>query len=424
MLKKKAQELYSKLDVFKKLVAEFLSVEEQGKLLQILPLPKYERNREGKLLSFEAFYFNRVPLNVGLLTLTQLRARIEQIRSLVYESIAIRTFKELSSSPEFTNFLNLKNIQLNDVLEANSIVEFFKREPMDEELDETQEKPPKMTLNRLIIESQSDTIHQLGTAIKFNVMFDAAFHRTLKIRISSKRGTEILAISRPGDFVYFPISKGDYTFLFDDGNTVKSKKIKVIDVDPLIKNARLSTIYVGLDNPLSIRTSEFDASDDLFATISNGEVFRKGELFYARVNKTGIVKLSIFANMPYGKVKVAKKSFIVRNLNPPKIQINGHYSGGHINSSALQKVIGLIAEKDEILLDEHVYIAEFEFMVLYDDGDRAMKPLKNIGASFNQEILRVIQSLKSGDIIFLSNIKTKYSSGLEDNISGFRLNIN
>lgn len=108
MLKKKAQELYSKLDVFKKLVAEFLSVEEQGKLLQILPLPKYERNREGKLLSFEAFYFNRVPLNVGLLTLTQLRARIEQIRSLVYESIAIRTFKELSSSPEFTNFLNLK----------------------------------------------------------------------------------------------------------------------------------------------------------------------------------------------------------------------------------------------------------------------------------------------------------------------------
>lgn len=424
LAEKKAQELYAKLDVFKKLVAEFLSVEEQGKLLQILPLPKYEKNREGKLLNFEAFYFNRTPLNVGLLTLTQLRARIEKIRSLVYESIAVRTFKELSNSPEFANFLNLKDVQLNDVLEANSIVEFFKREQMDEELDETQEEPTKMTLNPLIIESQSDTIHQLGTAVKFYVKFDTAFQRTLKIRITSKKGTEIFGISRPGDFVYFPVSKGDYTFLFDDGNTVKSKKIKVMDVDPLIKNARLSTIYVGIDNPLSIRTSEFDASDDLFAIITNGEVFRKGELFYARVTKSGIVKLSIFANMPYGKVKVAEKSFIVRNLNPPKLQINGHYSGGNLNSSALQKIIGLTAEKDEILLDEQVYISEFEFMVLYADGDRAMKPAKNIGASFNQEILKVIQSLKSGDIIFLSNIKTKYSSGLEDNIPGFRLNIN
>lgn len=424
LAEKKAQELYTKLDVFKKLVAEFLSVEEQGKLLQILPLPKYEKNREGKLQSFESFYFNKTSLNVGLLTLTQLRARIEKVRSLVYESIAIRTFNELSSSPEFANFLNLKDVQLYDILEANSIVEFFKSEQIDEDLGKTHIEPSKMTLNSIIIESQSDTIHQLGTAIKFIVKFDTALQRTLKIRVSSKKGTEIFGISRPGDFVYFPVSNGYYTFLFDDGNTVKRKKIKVIDVDPFIKNARLSTIYVGIDNPLLIRTSEFDASDDLFATITNGEVFRKGELFYARVTKSGIVKLSIFANMPYGKVKVAEKSFIARNLNPPKLKINGHYSGGNINSSELRKTIGLTAEKDEMLLDEQVSISKFEFMVLFADGNRAIKPVKNIGASFNPEILKVIQSLKSGDIIFLSNIKTKYSSGLVDSISGFRLNIN
>ena len=97
----------------------------------------------------------------------------------------------------------------------------------------------------------------MGKAIQYYAYFDTSGTKNLKIQVYSDDGTQYFGLSKPGPFYFFPSTKGRYTFSFNNGKKVTTKKITVIDADPIIQNTRLSTLYIGLDNPLNIKTCFF-----------------------------------------------------------------------------------------------------------------------------------------------------------------------
>jgi hypothetical protein len=407
---KKAASLFNKLAAYKKTMAEYLNPTEKKHLDAILPLPRYEITSDGNKMPAEEFYFKHTPLNVAILNLSHFKSRVERIKVYAHQKLINKTFFENASYIPFDDLKLGSGESISDLIGNSTIEDFFKKLELSDTL--AVESATRLSRqHRYFIESLTDTIHPMGKAIEYYAYFDTAGTKNMSITVSSDDGTEYFGLSQPGSFYFFPSSRGRYTFTFNNGKRVTTKRITVIDSDPIIENTRLSTLYIGLDNPLSVKTSEFDSDDNLTAVITNGQVIKKGNIFYARVFKTGITQVKIYANMSYGRIKVAEKSFIIRELQKPIPVINNLQSGGVVKKENLSQFQNMKLLTDEYLIDEDVYVANFEFMLIYSDYSAIVKPIKNTGASFNRNILNALDKAKPGDILMFNNIQTLSSRG-------------
>jgi hypothetical protein len=407
---KKAASLFNKLAAYKKTMAEYLNPTEKKHLDAILPLPRYEMTSDGNKMPAEEFYFKHTPLNVAILNLSHFKSRVERIKVYAHQKLINKTFFENASYIPFDDLKLGSGESISDLIGNSTIEDFFKKLELSDTL--AVESATRLSRqHRYFIESLTDTIHPMGKAIEYYAYFDTAGTKNMSITVSSDDGTEYFGLSQPGSFYFFPSSRGRYTFTFNNGKRVTTKRITVIDSDPIIENTRLSTLYIGLDNPLSVKTSEFDSDDNLTAVITNGQVIKKGNIFYARVFKAGITQVKIYANMSYGRIKVAEKSFIIRELQKPIPVINNLQSGGVVKKENLSQFQNMKLLTDEYLIDEDVYVANFEFMLIYSDYSAIVKPIKNTGASFNRNILNALDKAKPGDILMFNNIQTLSSRG-------------
>ncbi|MBT8326620.1 MAG: hypothetical protein KJP21_02785 [Bacteroidia bacterium] len=418
----KADSLFNKLEAFKKTISEYLIPKEVEHIHSILPLPKYELNSEGDYIEANKFYFDKTPLNVSILNLSHFKSRVERIKVYAHQNLLKQVLVENATILPFDNLKIVEGESISDLYGSSSISEFFEKiDPGGYLKQEIQRSNFKKT--RYFIESLTDTIHPMGKAIQYFAHFDTSGTKNMRITVSSDDGIQYFGLSKPGPFYFFPSSKGRYKFTFNNGTKTSTKNITVIDADPIIQNTRLSTLYIGLDNPLNIKTSEFDEDDNLIAEITDGQVIKKGEIFYARVFKRGITQVKIYADMPYGKIKVAEKSFVIRELHPPTPTINGLKSGAIIKEANLSQLESMSLITDEYLVDEDVYIADFDFMLIYNDFNSVNKPVKNVGSSFNNLILGAFKRAKKGDILIFSNIRTLSSRGVEIMIPSLTLTV-
>lgn len=419
---KQADSLFNKLHAYKKTIAEYLTPKDVEEINKILPLPTYELTSDGNYVLAAEYYFQRTPLSVAVLNLSHFKSRVERIKVYAHQKIVKQILFENASILPFENMKLAKDETFTDILGTSSLQEFFETIEPNGFLA-NQIAAGNELRSRYYIESLTDTIHPMGRAIQYYAYFDTTGTRSLKIQVSSDDGTQYFGLSKPGSFYFYPSSKGRYTFTFKNGKKITTKKITVIDADPIIQNTRLSTLYIGLDNPLNIKTSEFDENDNLTAEITDGQVIRKGEIFYARVFSKGITKIKIYAQMPYGRIKVAEKSFVIRELHKPIPSINGIISGGIVKKANISQFKVMTLQTDEYLIDEEVYIADFEFMLLYNKFSAVVQPIKNVGSSFNDQVLKGLQRAKVGDVIIFTNIRTLSSRGVETIIPTLTLNV-
>jgi hypothetical protein len=433
--KKKANLLFDKLEAYKATITDYLDAEAASELEEILPLPKYEQTSDGKLKLAEAFFFDKTPLNITVLNLSHFKSRVERVKVFAHQQLIERiTFDNATIIP-FDDFKITEKEKIQDIYSSSTIQEFFNKidtkqgiiiskQKQIEQLEKAKEKLEnqlKKQQNKFYILSLTDSIHPAGKPIQYK----ADFKNNKRVSISVKYDNEIeyFSLDKPGNFYYLPKSKGRYLFTFENGLNTVTKTVTVIDIDPIIQNTKLSTLYIGIDNPLTIKTSEFDADDVLTAEITDGQIIKKGEIFYARVYKRGITQVTIYAEMPYGRVKVAEKSFVIRSLQAPTPSINGVTSGGTISKTNLKQLTALEISTDEYLIDEEVYISEFNFMLIYSNYEQVSQPIKNNGSSFNSEILSIINKANNGDVLVFSDIKTLSSRGVETTIPSLTINV-
>ena len=419
---KQADSLFNKLSAYKETMAEYLSPKEREQLDAILPLPRSEMTSDGSKMPINEFYFKHTPLNVSILNLSHFKSRVERIKVYAHQNLINKTLFENSRIIPFEDLKLAPGESVGDIIGNSSIQEFFDKLQPQGYLENEKAKGENKR-NRYYIESLSDTIHPIGKAIEYYAYFDTSGTKSMRITVSSDDGTEKFRLTKPGSFYFFPNSRGRYKFTFTNGKKITTKKITVIDSDPIIQNTRLSTLYIGLDNPLNIKTSEFDADDNLTAEITDGQIIKKADIFYARVFKKGITQVKIYANMSYGRIKVAEKSFVIRELLHPIPIVNNLKSGGVVKSVNLTQFQDMKLLTDEYMVDEEVYVASFEFMLIYNDYEAVVKPIKNVGASFNSSILNSLQKAKPGDILIFNNIRTLSSRGVESLIPSLTITV-
>lgn len=430
---KKSDTLFTVLKNFKISMSDFVSDSELDYLDELLPLKEFQQNSNGNYQSIRKFFFSKSPLNVTILNLSHFASRIQRIKIYTLQKIIKQVIRENNDAiPEDLVSVISKN-QIENPQESQDTKKFYEqlkkefeieaiKKTTDSQLD-TAAKKEENKATPMFVETLTDSVHAIGKPIRFNVAFDAKSKEVVLITVKSKTETKSYRFSQPSEFVYFPATRGSYKFSFDNGIKKIIKEVRVIDIEPIIQNTKLPTLYIGIDNPLKIKITEYGDGENLSATISDGVILKKGDVFYARVKRKGIVKAEVFANLPYGRVKIAEQQFTVRELQPPIPYINTYYNGTEITAADLKDFKKISLKTDEFLVDEEVYVAEFDFMKIYNDETSVTKPVKNIGSSFNSLVSKMISNAKPGDIFIFSNIKTKSSLGTEKSIAPLTLKI-
>ena len=189
--------------------------------------------------------------------------------------------------------------------------------------------------------------------------------------------------------------------------------MKVLDLDPVLDDNKMGTLYIGINNELQLKTSAFEDTEGLQARISEGRILKRGKNFYARVNKEGQVRIEIFAKMAYGFVRVADKQYVVRKLNPPVAGLQSKPSGSMIPLGEVPDMRSLTIKSDELLVEEEYYISGFDFTIIYNNHTAILKPIKNTGNGLNSTSLDALSKATPGDILMFSNVKAKSSLGTE-----------
>jgi hypothetical protein len=264
------------------------------------------------------------------------------------------------------------------------------------------------------LESLSDSVYAVGKPAQFNFEFIEGSGKSVSIDLEDPTGEHTTyVLTRPGKFLFVPETKGYYQLRFNYGGFKGRKNFKVLDLEPVLDDNKMGTLYIGINNELQLKTTEFENTENLQARISEGRILKKGKNFYARVNKEGQVRIEVFAEMPYGFVRIADKQYVVRSLNPPIASVINKRSGDQISIGDISSIKSINVKSDELLVEEEFYISSFDFTIIYNDHTAILKPIVNKGNSLNSTSLDAISKTTAGDILMFSNIKAKSSLGTE-----------
>lgn len=414
-----ADSLIDILSDYKERIGDYLPAEELEALDSIMKLPSVVAKSNGKKIPQSEFFFNQSPLNVTMLNLSHFKSQVERIRVHASNSIMEKINPDERESLPF-DVLQIIHDDDGKLGNAKSMEEFFTILD-DQRLLQTIDNEKAEDPDFLHVQSETDSVYPAGKAIRFNVFFDSTVSERVSIGVTGPAGRENFALTQNGRFLYVPSSKGRYNFTFRNNTSVTKKNIKVIDVDPTIQSEQYGSLYIGIDNPLHIKTSEFEDTEGLVAQISNGEILKKGKKFYARVDSFGVTKLEVFAKMPYGFVKIAEKDYVIRELQLPYATISNLRSGEKISKSRVKILNYLKIVSEEYLLNEKYYVSSFHFSKIYSDHSAILPPIKNQGSSINTAIRDVILNSEPGDMLIFENIQVKSSLGNEKTLAPLTL---
>jgi hypothetical protein len=418
--KGKAKVLIQEMIDYKGRIKDLVSSDDFEIIDSLLPTPKLLRYSDGDFTSIEAFYFHKNPLNITMLNLSHFKSRVEEVRSFLVQ----RTFDEqidIHREELPKEVVQIIEQSKHSVGNANFIQEFYENLEKQAALDQEKkiENEPY-----LYVESLTDSVYASGQPLRFKVQFDTAQTNSVQASVK-KNGSQIenFNLSQSGTFLFTPQKKGVYEILFKSPEKQVVKRVKIIDVEPVLQNESIATLYIGIDNALDIRTSEFEDVEQLDAIISEGEILKKGKNFYARVNKEGLVDVQVIANMPYGKVKLAEKQFAVRELVLPVARLNSVSTGNSVSKSQVAKLKKLEVTSNEYLVEEQFFISDFEFTIIYNNHTAILQPIKNIGSSLNASSLDAISRAQKGDILIINKIKAKSSLGNEVSLAPLNISV-
>lgn len=239
-------------------------------------------------------------------------------------------------------------------------------------------KDKEIKTTPLNIETLTDSVHPIGKPIKFYISFDDKNSEKVEILVKIKTETKTVFLNKPSEFIFFPTSRGKYKFSFDNGIKKVIKEIRVIDIEPIIQNTKLPTLYIGIDNPLKIKITGAGDGENLYVTISDGVIKKKEIFLLHRLKEKVLLKLRFLPTYLMVEWKIAEQQFTVRELQPPIPSINNNFNGTEISTADLKDLKKISLKTDEYLVDEEVYVAEFDFMKIYNNETSVTKPVKNM----------------------------------------------
>lgn len=205
----------------------------------------------------------------------------------------------------------------------------------------------------------------------------------------------------------------------------------VIEPTATIAPTLMNVLYAGIDNEISISVPGF-APQDITASMTNGTLSRRGNMWIARPNAIGQdATISVSAQTRGGAIRqMATHQFRVRALPDPTPYITyadasgnpSMYKGGNISKSILMNANGIEAAIDDGILNIPFKVLSFR-TVSFDSMGNAIPEVSN-GNSFSERQKNQINRLPRGSYFYISGVKASGPDGSEREIAIMEVRIN
>lgn len=192
----------------------------------------------------------------------------------------------------------------------------------------------------------------------------------------------------------------------------------------------MNVLYAGIDNPISIAVPGV-AQQNVTATINNGTLTRKGNLWVARPTKVGSeAVISVSAQSGNRTVQMAKTVLRVRALPDPLPYIEykdaqgnaKRFKGGRLSKRQIMEAGGIKAALDDDLLDVKYTVVKFQ-LVFYDSMGNSIPEVSD-GSSFSERQKRQIQNLSRGKRFYVTDVIARGPDGIERKIPAIEVIVN
>jgi len=197
-------------------------------------------------------------------------------------------------------------------------------------------------------------------------------------------------------------------------------------IEPLatIAPTLMNVLYAGIDNEVSISVPGI-APDDVSATITNGTLVRRGNMWVARPTAIGEeVIISVSARTAGGEVRrVAVKEFRVRALPDPTPYIEHRDANGNpmmFKGGGLQKAALINAREIKAAIDDGILSIPFRVInfrtVFFDSMGNAIPEISD-GNRFSERQKEQIRRLARGSYFYISGVRAVGPDGTEREIA-------
>lgn len=231
----------------------------------------------------------------------------------------------------------------------------------------------------------------------------------------------------------FPV-EGYIEMISGDGSVMRrnfESSYTVIEPMATIAPTLMNVLYAGIDNEISISVPGI-APQDVSATMTNGTLSRKGNLWVAKPSTVGQnVALSVSARTANGQTRqLATKEFRVRSLPDPTPYIqytdaNGNpamFKGGALAKGILMNTGGIKAAIDDGILNIPFQVKSFR-TVFFDSMGNAIPEISD-GSQFSERQKEQIRRLQRGKYFYISGVKAVGPDGLEREIAVMEVRVN
>ncbi|MCH5227780.1 MAG: gliding motility protein GldM [Muribaculaceae bacterium] len=227
---------------------------------------------------------------------------------------------------------------------------------------------------------------------------------------------------------YIEVARGDGTIDRRPFNSSYTVMEPMATISPTLMNV----LYAGIENPISISVPGV-AMNGVEATMTNGQLIRKGDTWVARPDKIGTdAEIAVFASIEGSKQQVGSMTFRVRRLPDPSPYIPLKDAQGNpmnykgvpqkISKAQLMAVESLGAAIDDDLLNV-TYTVESFSTVFFDSMNNAIPEVSD-GNKFSSRQKEQFRRMKPGSRFFISNVKAKGPDGVSRIISPLEVALN
>ncbi len=211
-----------------------------------------------------------------------------------------------------------------------------------------------------------------------------------------------------------------------DGSVMRrefSDNYTVIEPMATIAPTLMNVLYAGIDNEISISVPGV-ATSAVEATMTNGTLSRKGNMWVAKPNRVGEdAEISISARSGSQTVRMATKNFRVRALPDPTPYIeysdaNGNpvmFKGGGLSKGVLMNSDGIKAAIDDGILNIPFRVVSFR-TIFFDSMGNAIPEVSD-GSRFSSRQKEQIRRLQRGAYFYISGVKAVGPDGGEREIA-------
>lgn len=166
---------------------------------------------------------------------------------------------------------------------------------------------------------------------------------------------------------------------------------------------KMNVLYIGILNPITPMVENV-ACKDLIVETNNGTLTKADEpcQYQAVPDRPGITNISLYKKVNGHKQLIGTREFRTKRIPDPLASVAGR-SGGAVSGRLLKIQIGVVLRIDGFDFAGGFQVNSFKVAVVRNQNVIFEKDCT--GARFDDETIRMLQTIKAGDLFNCTNIQ-------------------